>query len=59
MDVDEGPTFATEYIITLRESFPKGTVVGIYQAYDPETGESTGIRYTFNYNTVIWFIDCG
>nr|XP_028594399.1 desmocollin-1-like [Podarcis muralis] len=45
MDVDEGPTFATEYIITLRESFPKGTVVGIYQAYDPETGESTGISY--------------
>lgn len=47
-DQDEGPVFEPcEYILHIKECLPRGTVVGNYQARDPETENSEGMRYTF------------
>ncbi|KAM8966891.1 desmocollin-2 [Pelodytes ibericus] len=52
-DVDEGPEFqpAIKYI-RVQENQTIGTVVGDYQAIDPETKSSTAIRYIFFYSVV-------
>ncbi|KAJ6662139.1 hypothetical protein lerEdw1_012604 [Lerista edwardsae] len=43
---DEGPVFdPCEYILHIKECLPRGTVVGNYQARDPETENSEGMRY--------------
>ncbi|KAJ7338772.1 hypothetical protein JRQ81_012674 [Phrynocephalus forsythii] len=45
-DQDEGPVFEPcEYILTIKECLPSRTVVGNYQARDPETGNSRGLSY--------------
>lgn len=45
---DEGPVFdPCEYILHIKECLPRGTVVGNYQARDPETENSEGMRYKF------------
>ncbi|KAK0132266.1 Desmocollin-2 [Merluccius polli] len=45
-DVDEGPEFfPLNKVIKVRENTPNGTVLGSYQALDPETKSNAGIRY--------------
>ncbi|KAM4705542.1 desmocollin-2-like [Rhinophrynus dorsalis] len=46
-DVDEGPEFQPLIkVIRVKENQTIGTVIGEYQAIDPETKSNTGIRYT-------------
>uniref|UniRef100_A0A8D0C6F7 Cadherin domain-containing protein n=1 Tax=Salvator merianae TaxID=96440 RepID=A0A8D0C6F7_SALMN len=48
IDEDEGPLFEPPiYFLNIKECLPSGTLVGNYQARDPETGSTSGIRYTF------------
>uniref|UniRef100_A0ABM5GDD1 Desmocollin-1-like n=1 Tax=Pogona vitticeps TaxID=103695 RepID=A0ABM5GDD1_9SAUR len=45
-DEDEGPVFEPcEYILNIKECLPSGTVVGNYEARDPETGSNRGLSY--------------
>uniref|UniRef100_A0A8D2JCF9 Cadherin domain-containing protein n=1 Tax=Varanus komodoensis TaxID=61221 RepID=A0A8D2JCF9_VARKO len=45
-DQDEAPVFEpSEYVLNIKECLPGGTVVGSYQARDPLTETSGGLRY--------------
>ncbi|XP_015270041.1 PREDICTED: desmocollin-2-like [Gekko japonicus] len=57
LDENEGPEFdPCEYFLTIKESLPSGTVVGDYQARDPETGNSEGISYRIINGMCNWII---
>uniref|UniRef100_A0ACB8FD79 Uncharacterized protein n=1 Tax=Sphaerodactylus townsendi TaxID=933632 RepID=A0ACB8FD79_9SAUR len=57
LDEDEGPEFdPCEYFLTIKESLPVGTVVGDYQARDPETGNSEGLSYRIINGLCNWII---
>nr|XP_056710905.1 desmocollin-2-like [Euleptes europaea] len=57
LDENEGPEFdPCEYFLTIKESLPSGTVVGDYQARDPETGNSEGISYSIINGMCNWII---
>ncbi|XP_062986745.1 desmocollin-2-like [Elgaria multicarinata webbii] len=54
-DQDEGPVFEpSEYILNIKECLPGGTVVGSYQARDPETGNSGGLSYRIINDPCSW-----
>ncbi|KAH0617756.1 hypothetical protein JD844_016309 [Phrynosoma platyrhinos] len=56
-DQDEGPVFEPcEYVLYVKECLPSGTVVGNYQARDPETGNSGGLSYSIVNDPCNWII---
>lgn len=45
VDVDEGPEFSVpNLLLRIKENVPIGTLIGMYQATDPETRSRKGIK---------------
>ncbi|XP_048868200.1 desmocollin-3-like [Brienomyrus brachyistius] len=59
VDVDEGPEFSVQnLLLRIKENVPIGTVIGTYQATDPETRSRKGINYYKLTDPAFW-IDVG